>query len=259
MDRVPPSPPTLRLARNDDGQAEVFASLQGEGPFTGRPSTFVRTSGCNLWCHWCDTPYTWNWEGTAHAHEEGRKYLQSEEELRVDLAPLAERVAAFGVPALVLTGGEPMLQQKALTGLRGAVEALMGPVTVDLETNGTVPPLPAFDETVTHYVVSPKLSNSRVPAGQRLRARALGAFAQRAVEGRASFKLVVGDQADLTEVHELLDAHGIAPEHVWLMAQGRTAEAHARSVDLVVEACMRHGFRYSDRLHLRLYGSGRGV
>lgn len=251
-----PRSPVLRLARQDDGSAEVFASLQGEGPFTGRPSTFVRLSGCNLWCRWCDTPYTWNWEGTPHPHDEDRKYVEAEESVHHELSEVAARVAALGQRALVLTGGEPLLQQRALVGLRATVEAHLGPVTVDIETNGTVPPLPGFDATVTHYVVSPKLANSGVPEGQRLRERALRWFAGC---DRASFKVVVGSEGDLAEVLALQQSYGIQPERVWLMPEGRSAAALDRSAPMVARACLEHGFRFTDRLHLRLYGSGRGV
>jgi 7-carboxy-7-deazaguanine synthase len=73
--------------------AEVFYSVQGEGKLVGVPSVFVRTSGCNLRCKWCDTPYTsWTPEGEART-----------------VASLVEEVAAFGAQHVVVTGGEPMI------------------------------------------------------------------------------------------------------------------------------------------------------
>ena len=254
---MPTRTPRLRLALDDHGQPEVFASLQGEGPFVGRPSCFVRLSGCNLWCRWCDTPYTWNWEGTPHPHDGERKYVEADEMRAIDLAELAARIVAFGVPAVVLTGGEPMLQQKALVGLRDLLVPHLGhKVTIDLETNGTVAPLPAFDAQVAHYVVSPKLANSGVPEAQRLRPKALAALA---ASHRASFKVVVSNEADLDEVSALCARFAIAPERVWLMAEGATAAQLDAGQRFVAEACLARGYRYSDRLHLRLYGSGRGV
>src|SRR4051812_4133949 len=101
--------------------AEIFHSIQGEGSLTGVPSVFVRTSGCNLRCSWCDTPYA-SW------HPEG-------EDLPVEA--VLGRAQAFGARHYVLTGGEPMIA-RGIHELAAGLRAAGGHVTI--ETAGTVAP-----------------------------------------------------------------------------------------------------------------------
>ncbi len=247
----------LRLARIEDGTPEVFSSLQGEGPFLGRPSTFVRTSACNLQCFWCDTPYTWNWTGTGFAHREAGSFDRDAETARLTIDALAERVAAFGNAALVLTGGEPMIQQRLLARLPEAVESRLGrDVIVDVETNGTIRPTAEFDAVVDHYVVSPKLASSRMDRASRIKPDVLRSFASRA---DAFFKFVIGGEDDLVEVLALVEAMGMSRERVYLMPEGDVLDRLEANQRAVAEACLAHGLRFSDRLHVRLYGSRRGV
>ncbi len=250
------SAPALRLSVDDRGEPEVFASLQGEGPHIGRPSVFVRLSGCNLSCSWCDTPYTWNWVGTPFTHRASRKYERAEERVRVELDDLVSLIAGLSSRAMVFTGGEPMLQQPALAELHGRLVARVGPVTVDVETNGTVRPQPAFDDIVDRYVVSPKLESAGMDAAQRLPMDVLTTFA---ADPRAAFKWVVGSPADLDAVDRLNGSLGVPPERMWLMPEADHVEALERASPKVAEAAMARGWHFSDRLHLRLYGAGRGV
>ena len=107
----------LKLSQMKPGEPEIFHSLQGEGPFVGRPSVFVRTALCNLQCVWCDTPYTWNWEGTAFTHNLGTKYDREAQTIELEPDEVLARVSAWATSSYVLTGGEPMVQQEALTAL----------------------------------------------------------------------------------------------------------------------------------------------
>ena len=247
----------ITLALMDDRRPEVFGSLQGEGPFTGRPSTFVRLSGCNLYCHWCDTPYTWNWTTTPHSHRDPQKYERDQESTRLDLEHVANLVANVGISAVVVTGGEPMVQQKRLVDLRCRVESrLKTPVTIDIETNGTIEPTPAFDQAVSHFVVSPKLSSSGMPPSVRIKPEVLDFFARRA---GAFFKFVVASEADLREIEDLRVRFNFDPERIYLMPEANDARALVARQSFVAEACLRLGYRYSDRLHVRLYGQARGT
>src|SRR5262249_34784827 len=128
----------LRLARNDKGEPEVFRSIQGEGPMAGRPRTFVRLSGCNLHCAWCDTAYTWNWHGSPFAHDADTpgapyKFDPAEEMLKRDVAEVAALVHAAPSEGVVMTGGEPLMQSEALVALIDAIKAHDSTQSIEVE------------------------------------------------------------------------------------------------------------------------------
>ena len=222
--------------------SETFTSLQGEGVLTGVPSFFVRTSGCNLRCRWCDTPYTsWLPEGDRRA-----------------VGELVSEAVGSGVLHVVVTGGEPLLQREIgelTAGLKG--EGLH----ITVETAGTVDPVFNCDL----LSVSPKTSNSDPPGAARDRHRRLRhdrAPLRRLLQrfSEHQLKFVIDDADDLQEVRSVLEEIGGAdPSRVLLMAQGRTADEVAERAPAVAALCLEHGFRYTPRLHLDLFGGGRGV
>ena len=250
----------LKLARLGDGP-EIFHTLQGEGLWSGRPSVFVRLSLCNLHCVWCDTDYTWNWQGTPFPHERdsdpGYAKFRKEEQI-IALAPVdaAAVVARFDCRRVVITGGEPLLQQDGLRAMIAALRAISPDYSFEMETNGTIQPDPALDGFVKHYHVSPKLANSCTPESARRRAGVLRWFAN---SPKAWFKFVVSTAADLGEIAAIEAAVGIPRPRVMLMPEGRSADALAANRDLVVAQCLRHGYTFTDRLHLRLFGAKRGT
>ena len=91
----------LRVSRQPSGEPEIFHSLQGEGVTAGRPSVFLRLATCNLACSWCDTKYTWDWDS----------YENEREVVSLFVSEVEERLLRFGCPRLVITGGEPLMQQ----------------------------------------------------------------------------------------------------------------------------------------------------
>lgn len=248
----------LAVARADDGP-EIFHSIQGEGPCAGRPSVFIRLSLCNLACVWCDTDYTWNWEGTAFPHrrdgEPGyAKFRKDREILHLTPAEIAARAAAFPCPSVVVTGGEPLVQQALLPPLLERLRAAGR--TVDFETNGTIAPSAAVDGLTDLWVVSPKLENSGLPPANRIKPEALDWFARCS---RASFKFVVGAPGDLDEVVAITARHGIPAGRVWLMPEGTKEDDLRRARPWVIARCLDLGMHYSDRLHVVAFGSRRGV
>ena len=243
----------LILATTTPGEPEIFASLQGEGASIGRPSVFVRLSRCNLACQWCDTAYTWRFAGDNRPHRDDRSFARSENQLALDPADAAERILAFGVPRLVITGGEPLLQR---AGLAQMIAALGDGFHIEVETNGTVAPSPALDGLIHQYNVSPKLAHSGNPAQLALIPERLTAWAQ---DPRAHFKFVIASEQDLNEVKVLAQAYAIAPERLFVMPEGTDSHTlRARSVWLA-QAAMEAGWRFTDRLHIHLYGDTRGT
>jgi organic radical activating enzyme len=242
----------LTLATTAPGEPEVFASIQGEGPSAGMPVAFCRLSRCNLACVWCDTAYTWHFEGDNRPHRAGVTYERGANQVTLAEEEVAERIAALGQSRLVLTGGEPLLQGGPLAAMLGHLPG----ITVEVETNGTVPPPPAFDARVAQYTVSPKLAHSGNPASLALPAERLAAWA---ADSRAHLKFVITEPADISEVAALAATYGIAPSRIWLMPEGTDSATLRARMAWLAPHCLEHGYRLSDRLHIHLFGDTRGT
>jgi 7-carboxy-7-deazaguanine synthase len=213
--------------------SELFTSIQGEGPSVGTPSVFVRLQGCTVGCAWCDTKYSWD----ARRGDE------------LTLETLLHRVKDAGAPNVVVTGGEP-LEHPAFVPLVAGLSALG--LRIEVETAGTqVPPR----LTVDQWNVSLKLAHSGVPFERRLRPEAIERFRDLG----AWFKFVVGDERDLDEVLAIQARHGLASERILLMPLGMLREEQQALMPRVVGWCRRHGFRFSPRLHILIWGPRRGV
>ncbi len=243
----------LVLATTTPGHAEIFASLQGEGVSIGRPSVFVRLSRCNLACRWCDTAYTWRFAGDNRPHRDHRTFDRGDNQIALDPAEVARRIAAFGVPRVVVTGGEPLLQAPALVRM---IAALGPEFHIEVETNGSVAPTPALDALIDQYNVSPKLAHSGNPADLALIPERLTAWA---ADPRALFKFVIASPADLTEVRALATTYRIAPDRLFLMPEGTDSTTLRERARWLAEAALEAGWRFTDRLHIHLYGDTRGT
>jgi 7-carboxy-7-deazaguanine synthase len=245
----------MKLARLGAGP-EIFFSLQGEGKNLGAPSVFVRTSRCNLYCTWCDTPYTWNWSGTSFEHEGGQKFDAREHTVELALNEVASWVRRWSCLRLVLTGGEPLLQAAECAALVRTLRELDARYAVEVETNGTLLPTPELDAVLDQYTVSAKLANSGVERGLRLRHEALAFFA---ASPKSVFKFVVATETDVAEVNELTRAYQIEADRVYLMPQASSPRRLEELAPSIAASCLRHGYRYSDRLHIHLFGNRPGV
>ena len=223
--------------------SEIFDSIQGEGASAGTPSLFVRLATCNLRCAWCDTRYTWDWSA----------YRYDQEVTRVAVDDVARRVLASAGTHLVLTGGEPLLQQRALERLLGALAASH---YVEVETNGTLAPSATLAARVDQWNVSPKLGNSSEPRDRRIVRAALAAFA---ATGRAWLKLVVENDRDGEEAAALAAELGWPKDRVLFMPQASTREALAERSPIVLRLAREHGFGTSPRLHVERWDGRRGV
>jgi 7-carboxy-7-deazaguanine synthase len=242
----------LTLATIEPGKPEIFAAPQGEGPSAGQPCVFVRLSRCNLACQWCDTAYTWRFEGDNRPHRDDTVFNRKAEQLVLDELDAAALIAAHGRNRLVITGGEPLLQGAALARMLAGLPDL----TVEIETNGTAEPHPALDPFVDQYNVSPKLAHSGNPAELALIPERLAAFA---ADPRAWFKFVVGDPADLAEVLVLQRRHAIPASRIYLMPEGRDSKTLRERRGWIEHLCSAHGYMFTDRLHIHLHGDTRGT
>lgn len=225
--------------------AEIFYSIQGEGRLVGTPSGFIRTSGCNLRCGWCDTPYT-SWK------PEGEEWK---------LGEILAEVNQYPSRHVVITGGEPLLARD------------MGELTsrfkrkgyhITMETAATI-----FKPVVCDLIsMSPKLSNSTP------RKREKGKFTRMHEEQRLNFpviqkflnrydyqlKFVVENRRDFTEIRGILKRlKNIDPTRVLIMAQGRTRRELHDKASWIVDLCKTYGFGYTPRLQIELYGNRRGT
>lgn len=221
--------------------AETFAgTIQGEGPSAGTPALFIRTSGCNLECRWCDTPYTW---------DRTRFDLRAERTRRT-VVELGAWAAARPEPLAVLTGGEPLMQQHALVPLARTLADLGK--RVEIETNGTYSPTDELACLGVHFNVSPKL-NAGMPLSRTIRPSAMEAFAN---TPRRIFKFVVCGPSDLDQVDELVTEFGLT--EVWVMPEGVTPRSVIDGMKALVPAVVGRGYRISPRLHVLMWGDERG-
>ncbi len=242
----------LTLATDDDGGPEIFASVQGEGPSMGMPVSFMRLSRCNLACVWCDTAYTWRFEGDNRPHRDGQTYDRKANQVALDEEEVAAHIMALGQNRLVITGGEPLLQAPALAKLLD----LLPDIGVEIETNGTTKAPPRLDIRIDQFNVSPKLAHSGNPAELALLPERLDAYA---TDPRAWFKFVIAEPSDLDEVLALRERYRFRPDHVFLMPEGTDSETLRAREKWLAPLCVEHGFRMSDRLHIHLFGDTRGT
>ena len=226
--------------------AELFHSIQGEGKLVGVPSVFVRASGCNLRCTWCDTPYaSWDPEGDD-----------------VSVAEIVRQVLGHACGHVVVTGGEPMIMPDVLE----LCEALKAEgLHITMETAATV----YKPVNIDLASLSPKLSNSTpwerdggrhatVHERNRVDLSVIQRFIDAAPDRQLKF--VVSAHADVDEARQLLDRlRGWQPSGVLLMPEGVTPSELRPKEEWLIDVCKRHHFRYCPRLHIALFGNTRGT
>jgi len=224
--------------------AEIFDSIQGEGILAGVPSVFVRTSGCNLRCTWCDTPYTsWEPEGWERT-----------------LGGILEDVGRNRPTHVVVTGGEPMLTGDIVLLVQRLRDMEFH---VTIETAGTV-----YQPVICDLMsISPKLANSTPHhreggrwAAQHNRLRHRPEVLKKLMaESPYQLKFVVCAPDDLAEIDKIVEETGADRGRVILMPEGTDAQAIYDRARWLVDVCKAEKYRYGPRLHIDLYGNQRGV
>lgn len=231
---------------------EIFPAVQGEGRNQGSPCVFLRLAVCNLHCHFCDTFYTWNFgKGDGEMRHGLPTVKQANEVHEMNLAEIATRLTHFKRKHLVISGGEPMLQQDELMEL---LSTMAGWEIVEVETNGTIAPKEFMNRYVTQWNVSPKLASSGNVRAVAIRPDVLRAFQ---ATGKATFKFVVQSREDALEVKQLAEECGLTD--VWLMPEGASRERQMETLPMAVELAQEFGWHVTSRMHVMAYGTKRGV
>lgn len=244
-----PEPMTVGPATSDTDfwliVAERFGievpTFQGEGPSCGQPALFIRLSRCNLTCAKCDTKYTWDWS----------RFDPRKESAKQPVADLVAWAASSPVELVVITGGEPLIQQSRLIPLVHGL--LTAGKRVEFETNGTIAPASELVVDGVRFNVSPKLASFGVEEAKSVVPAALKAFA---ASGQAAFKFVASSVADLDKIAELADTHQLAP--VWVMPEGTTADAITVTTRALADPVAARHWHFTTRLHVLAFENARG-
>jgi len=230
----------MKLAVN-----EVFGpTIQGEGPNVGRPAVFLRLYGCNLRCQWCDSKYSWD---SVHYDASQEVHVMTTQEAAFEVM----KHLPDTVDLLVVTGGEPMLQQERLADL---MTHLSFTLDVEIETAGTVAPIRPLLDMGCRFNVSLKLASSGNPLRQRYKPEAIKALQS---SGRASWKFVATSVDDFEEIDELVRKHALSP--VFVMPEGTDRETVLTRAAELAPDIIERGYRLTLRDQVLLWGSRRGV
>lgn len=251
---------------------EIFGpTIQGEGMLSGTPSIFVRFNGCNLRCCFkggsiCDTAYT------SH-NPEHPNYTDTQQAIDKVKAILKDYP---NVQDIVFTGGEPMLQQEALVDITTSLHEEFGAdMCFTVETNGTVPVIPELEGLINLWSISPKLKNSCYFEGHDIPYHAAmshkvirvnyGAVISMIEDAPTQLKFVYTDEETEKDICEWLD--GLTKQHgdmgefppILIMPEGEVVEQINKSAGNAIKACIKHGWQYCDRVHIRIWGNKRAV
>jgi organic radical activating enzyme len=243
--------------------SEQFYSIQGEGIYTGCPAIFLRLTGCNLLCggegtieskslenkaSWrCDTIEVWT-KGNSCSYDIILQTWESNGWMN-----------AFKQGAhLIITGGEPLLQQDNILEFLNVLKNKIGLLpTIEIETNGTIVPRETFLDWQCHFNVSPKISNSGMPLSKCLNPESIIVLKNYI---HSSFKCVISKKDDINEYIKIyINPYQINPKKVLLMPAADNAATLKTVEEPLINYCKDYGFRYSTRLHIAVWNKKTGV
>jgi len=222
--------------------SEIYESIQGEGTNAGKPAIFLRTALCNLTCSWCDTKYTWDWEN----------YDYKKEVIEMSINEIKEKITQFSITHLVITGGEPLLQQKELISL---LSLLGTKYYVEIETNCTIKPHVELLQYVNQWNVSPKTQNSDNKLELYEISECYNFFSN--LEN-SFFKFVTEGEDDIDEIENLVKKYYLPRNKVILMPQASTKNELLKCKNHISKLSKSHNFAFSNRMHVELWGNQRG-
>ncbi|MFD8496020.1 7-carboxy-7-deazaguanine synthase QueE [Amycolatopsis sp. NPDC059657] len=222
---------------------ELFGpTFQGEGPSIGRYARFIRLFGCHLSCTWCDSAQT----------HDGDRYNLTAEQRIVEIEHIVGWLASEEPGVVVVTGGEPLLQQRSVERLVRGIRDRQAATEIELETSGTIAPSTGIITAVSRFNVSPKLAHSGLRRHRRIRPTAIESLS---ASGKAVWKFVAASVDDLDEIDELATAYELAP--IWVMPEGTDSETVLARMRQLSEPVLARGWNLSTRLHILLWENTR--
>ena len=235
----------LRLSKMGE-EPEIFKSIQGEGRYANEECGFIRLAGCNLRCEWCDSSYTWDF----------KQFDKQAETMQLETGKAIDLITGLEVDRLVITGGEPLLQQDSIIELLEPMRAENPDFWTEVETNGTIKPKDELNQLIDQYNVSIKLSNSGNELYKSINDEALVYFIN---NPKADFKFVVGGANDFSEIDALVHGYEIPKDRVFIMPEGKTKEEQIEKMAIVHNLATSKGYQFTPRYHVLKWGDKRGV
>jgi len=223
--------------------SEIFQSIQGEGTNSGKPAIFLRTALCNLTCDWCDTKYTWDWDN----------FDYEKEVKEMSIKEIMNQIEKFTIKHLVITGGEPLLQQDELVELLEKLSP--NKYYTEMETNCTIKPKKELLPLINQWNVSPKTSNSKNKLELYENSECYNFFSN---QENAFFKFVVEKENDITEIKYFVEKYHLPKQKIFLMPQATNKEELAKCKNEIRKLSEKNNFGFSNRMHIELWGSQRG-
>jgi len=258
----------MLLAKMPDGKPEIYSAFQGEGATMGELCVFVRAMGCNLQCKFCDTSYTWYFEGSPRKHKYSIPVDRQKFALKMSPEEVAQEIrkAAGPIRRVVFTGGEPLLQQPEIVKV---IEELCRDGeywAVEIETNGTIKMNEDLIPLLSNINCSPKMDNSGNAKEIREKIDVIEQFLEIDAYHDSLiviFKFVVGVSTFKEDFKELRDwekRNRIPRSLIYLMPEGIEVEDIVEGTKFLFDnACKKYGYHLSTRLQVILYGSQRAT
>lgn len=237
--------------------SEQFLSIQGEGPTTGTRSVFLRTHACNLLCGGGKYAKNARWTCDTIPVFTNIQKQYSPEELLAEWHEKGWLAALTGGAHLVITGGEPLMMERQQELIPFLEFLNSPPLFIEVETNGTVTPLPEFNTHISHYTVSPKLSSSGMPHDMRIQPNVIRWHVQ---NSNSVFKFVIADARDADElITDFIHPFAIPTRRIWLMPAASSRSTLIEKSPAIAALAQKLGCHFSTRLQILLYDQTCGV
>jgi organic radical activating enzyme len=253
----------MKLAKMPDGSCEIYGPvIQGEGADIGLPVFFVRFAGCNLYCKWCDTPYTWYYEGSDHEHVYSDKVNRSDYEIEITPEQVVEKILALKgdseIRNVIFSGGEPLLQQKQIIEISKLLIEESPKWYLSIETNGTIKLTEGLGKLLNTINCSPKLESSGCLEKHRNKPKSINSYVEQAP---SFFKFVAGIETfdhDIAEIENWQMENNISDNSIYVMPEGIEKDQIIAGT-LFLEQNLKKNWRVTSRLHVLLHGDKRAV